>query len=183
VPPPISEDWVFYLAAVYVIVCALGVVVMRNVMHAALLLGACFFGVAGLYIMLHAQFLAVAQVMIYVGDVTVLILFALMLTRGVVRADLEKWGVPVVAGTLIAILSAVMLVTYITRAEQAFIPDFSPTPLQELTKSAGTYGIVAAFSQQMLTDYLLPFEVASGILLMALVGSIVLAKEEPTRDS
>nr|MDQ2731469.1 NADH-quinone oxidoreductase subunit J [Armatimonadota bacterium] len=80
VPPPITEDLIFYLVAALIIGMALVVVLIRNVIHAALALGTCFIGVAGLYVLLHAQFLAVAQVLVYVGDVTVLFLFAVMLT-------------------------------------------------------------------------------------------------------
>ena len=175
IPPPITASWVFYLIAAFVVVSAISVVVIRNVIHAALALGACFTGIAGIYVLLHAQFLAVAQVLVYVGDVTVLILFALMLTRGLNHASMESWGVPTAAGVAIAIAICALLVSYVSGAASYFLPGASVAPLQTL----GSYGIVLEFSKQMLTVYVLPFEVASGILLMALVGAIVIARDEP----
>lgn len=180
VPPPITADLIFYLVAAMIILMALVVVMIRNVIHAALALGTCFIGVAGVYVLLHAQFLAVAQVLVYVGDVTVLILFAIMLTRGV-RPNMERWGVPLGAGVGVGLLVAVMFISYLGSEAGRFSPMTQPSALQSL--KGGSYAIVSLFSQQMLTDYLLPFEVASGILLMALVGAIVLAREETPDDA
>ncbi|HET6383482.1 MAG TPA: NADH-quinone oxidoreductase subunit J [Armatimonadota bacterium] len=179
IPPPITADWVFWIVAIFILLTALGVVFIKNVIHAALALGACFFGIAAIYILLHAEFLAVAQVLVYVGDITVLILFALMLTRGIVRPYLEKWGAPVAAGVVIAVLLGGMFCRYLTTASSYLAPASKAAPLESLTR----YGIVLAFSRQLITDYLLPFEVASGILLMALVGAIVLAREERPDDA
>lgn len=178
IPPPITASWIFYLIAAFVVIAALSVVIIRNVIHAALALGACFTGVAGIYVLLHAQFLAVAQVLVYVGDVTVLILFALMLTRGLNQPTMESWGGPAAAGVIIGVLTCALLISYLAGAESYFTPSGGTTALQSL----GSYGIVLEFSKQMLTVYLLPFEVASGILLMALVGAIVIAREERAPD-
>jgi NADH-quinone oxidoreductase subunit J len=183
IPLPIDQAWVFYLVAAFILVCAVAVVAIPNVIHSALALGACFMGIAALYILLHAQFLAVAQVLIYVGDVTVLILFALMLTRGLTEPHLEKWGMPVAGGVLIGLLVAALSIDSIGEATRAAVNSFASRvpgiPLQTL----GSYGIVRVFSRQMLTTYLLPFEVASGILLMALVGAVVLAREDRPDDA
>ena len=178
IPLPISASWVFYIVAAMTVAFALAVVLLRNVIHSALALGACLFGVAHIYVLLHAQFLAVAQVLIYVGDITVLILFAVMLTRGVLRPHVERWGVPFPAGVAMALLLAAMICVYLVEAEPLF-----RYPSGQALQTLGSYGSVRAFSEQMLTTYLLPFEVASGILLMALVGAIILAREEHPRDA
>ncbi len=85
------------------------------------------------------------------------------------------------AGAGMALLLAVMFISYLVDEAQRFYPKAPPTSLQEIT--GGSYGIVSLFSQQMLMNYLLPFEVASGILLMALVGAIVIAREETPGDT
>jgi NADH:ubiquinone oxidoreductase subunit 6 (subunit J) len=180
-PPPITADWLFYIIAGFTLVAAFTCVLTPNVIHSALALGTCFFGVAAVYVLLHAQFLAVAQVLIYVGDITVLILFALMLTRGVVQTNLSKWGAPPEISAIVTIILACGMAIWLRSGAVAgaFLCRAPVRPIH----LRSTAEVVELLSQQMLINYLLPFEVASGILLMALVGAIVLAKEEHLHDA
>jgi NAD(P)H-quinone oxidoreductase subunit 6 len=151
-----------------VVLGALGVVLLPNIVYSAFLLGGVFLSVAGLYLLLNASFVAAAQVLVYVGAVNVLILFAIMLVNK--REDLSAIpGLAVrrllsglVCGGLFALLLRVALTT----------PWALPGPLpvgEEATIRIG---------EHLFSDYLLPFELASVLLLMAMIGAIVLARRD-----
>jgi NADH-quinone oxidoreductase subunit J len=161
----------FAVMAVFILGTALMVVTVRNIIHAALWLIACFFSVGALYVLLEAEFIGVVQVLVYVGAVSILILFAIMLTRdtsGVADRQLYRgWWVAVgVAGALFGLLIVPTLVT----TEWATVP---PPQAGEAVGIATAREIGTAFMR----EYLLPFEVASILLLVALIGAIVVAFE------
>lgn len=156
------------ILAVMMIGSALGVVLLSNIVYSAFLLGGVFVSIAGMYLLLNADFVAAAQVTIYVGAVNVLILFAIMLVNK--REDFpllpNAWVRPVVTGGvtlgLFALLSTMVLAT-------PWSFSTGPTP--------GNNSIVV-IGQHFFSDFLLPFELASILLLMAMVGAIVLARRE-----
>src|SRR5688500_18566554 len=122
-PPELIEPLVFYGAAGVVVLGALAVVFLPRIIHAALSLVLFFIGVAGNFILLHAEFVAAAQVIIYAGAITVLVLFAVMLTQGSQSPEsnpfnLQRWAAALVAGaTFAALLPAV------TRSEERRVGD------------------------------------------------------------
>lgn len=158
----------FGLLAVLVIGSALGVVLLSNIVYSAFLLGGVFISISGLYVLLNAGFVAAAQILIYVGAVNVLILFGIMLVnknqaftpvrRGWIRL-LATGGVCL---GLFALLSTVILGTPWQLSSELPVGD-------EATVLIG---------QHFFSDFLLPFELASVLLLMALVGAIILARRE-----
>ncbi|HEU4322436.1 MAG TPA: NADH-quinone oxidoreductase subunit J [Roseiflexaceae bacterium] len=160
----------FVVIAGLILTAAVLVVTVRNIIHAALWLIAAFFGVGALYLLMEAEFVAVVQVLIYVGAVSILILFAIMLTRqtdeGVRQLYKRWWAALLVAALLFGALIVPTLVTYPWRSAPAEAPGLAPI--------ASAQQIGVAFMQR----YLLPFEVASVVLLTALVGAIVIAFEE-----
>lgn len=156
----------FYFVAAVTIVCALGVALSQNVVYAAFALMGTLIGAAGLYAFLAADFVAVVQVLVYVGGILVLVLFAIMLTHQIsdVRVSNRSVGwLP--AGALVAAVGGAMALA-VSRAawKTADLPPPEPT----------TYAIGEAF----LGGYLLPFEVASLVLLTALIGAVVLSRKE-----
>lgn len=156
---------VFIIISVITLGAALAVVTSKNLFHSALFLILSFVGVAGLYVLLEAGFLAVVQIMIYVGAIAILIIFAIMLTRRLMAKDLvqrnAQWGISaLVAVLLFAVLSFVLL-----RVDW---------PVVEGDVSAESMSILG---QELMSTYALPFEVASVLLLVALVGSIIIARE------
>jgi NADH-quinone oxidoreductase subunit J len=156
----------FAVLVLFTIASAFVVVTSRNIVHAALALGFCFFGVAGFYLLLDAPFIAGAQVLIYVGAITVLILFAIMLTaRSVVREPRGSLEWKLVAGAVSMVFFAGVLLPTLRMVRWPI----SAAPLADSL----TY-----LTRGLLQDYLLPFEIASVLLLAALVGAVVLAKEE-----
>jgi len=158
---------VFYLLAGLAVVGAAGVAFSRNIIYSALALMASFFGVAGLYVMLYAEFVAGVQVLIYVGGVLVLTLFAVMLTQGIRDVEVSNRSVGrVVALVIVAGTFATMMQAY--RAASWHTTE----PGTEMASS--TYGVGDA----LLGPYVLPFEVASIVLLTVLVGAVVLSRKE-----
>lgn len=158
----------FVVLAAMMIGAALGVVLLDNIVYSAFLLGLVFISISGLYVLLNAGFVAAAQVLIYVGAVNVLILFGIMLVNkrqsfSLVRnAWLGRAITALVCIGLFALLGTMVLAT--------------PWALSSAA-SAGDEAIVV-IGQHFFSDFLLPFELASVLLLMALIGAIVLARRE-----
>ncbi|MEW5718468.1 MAG: NADH-quinone oxidoreductase subunit J [Chloroflexota bacterium] len=161
----------FYFLAVLAVIAALGVVVLRNPVYNALCLAVVFVSLAGLYVLLSAPFLAAAQVMIYAGAILILFVFVIMLLspgREPERGEM-KWQSP------LAVIFGVALVAQLALVIALAIPPSARgkyTP--ELIAQIGSTQAVGA---SLFTDFLLPFEITSLLLLVAIVGVIVLAKK------
>ena len=157
---------IFYLIAALAVGGALGVVLMRNTVYAALFLILNLLAVAGVYILLASEFLALVQVLIYGGAVTVLLLFALMLTR---VSDLPETMVGAqwpVAGLASALLAGLLIAT---GARTDWPGDASGQITRVPFNDLG---------DTLFRQWAVPFEVASLVLLVALVGAIILARQE-----
>jgi NADH:ubiquinone oxidoreductase subunit 6 (subunit J) len=156
----------FHLISFVAVVAALFVVTVRNIFHSALCLILAFFALAGLFILLEAEFVAVAQVLIYVGAITILILFGIMLThrltdKGVRQASEGRFI------SLIVVLVLGALISIVLRATRF------PVSSEEVAHPAIPY-----LGKLLMTQYLWPFEVVSVLLLVALVGAIVIAAKD-----
>jgi NADH:ubiquinone oxidoreductase subunit 6 (subunit J) len=159
-------QFVFLILAVAAIGSAIGVVASKNIFYSALFLILCLFVVAGFYVLLEAPFLAAVQVLIYVGAIAVLIIFSLMLTEKLMSKETSAWNEQWWVALVVAVcLAAVLLYVVVTANWQ--VSD-APT----ITDA------IAALGKTLMGTYVLPFEVASVLLLMALIGSIVIAREE-----
>ena len=160
-------DLIFYLFAVMTVAGAAGCAFSRNIIYSAWSLLFAFMGVAGLYVFLGADFPAVAQVLIYIGGILVLILFAIMLTKQIGEdPKLTNTHVGFPAGIALA------LVTVATLAYTAIMAPWKVVAERSWEPTASRLGIA------FLTDYLLPFEIASVVLLAALIGAVVIARKE-----
>ena len=155
---------IFWSFAALMIGSALVVVVGRNLVRSAFALLATFFSAAVFYAMLGADFLAAAQVLIYVGGILTLILFGVMLTNRIYNLNLSTKTFQVVPGALVATAIFVILTTVILRTpwSQASLIEEGPT-----TERIGT---------ALMTEYVLPFEIASVLLLIALLGAAMLVR-------
>jgi len=158
----------FGILAVMMIGAALGVVLSSSIVYSAFLLGGVFISMAGLYLLLNADFVAAAQILVYVGAVNVLILFAIMLVNKrqdfapVSSAGVRKVLTAVVSLGLFALLSTMVLAT----------------PWAYSTTTVAGESSILLIGQHFFSDFLLPFELASVLLLMAMVGAIILARRE-----
>ena len=164
----LGEQVAFWSLAALTLIPALFVVRARNLVHAGYALFPCLVGIAGMFALLEAHFLFVAQLLVYAGAILVLILFALMLTRDVMNPTEPQTNR---TGFLAALLCAVggLFSTYALATQPWTLSAIRPAPAAEQTVALG---------QSLIGIYALPFEVASLLLLAALVGSIVLAKSE-----
>lgn len=163
-----GADIVFVLLGVVCLAGGVLVVTSRNVIHAALWLVVCFGGLAGCYLVLTAEFVAWVQVLIYIGAVVVLMLFGAMLTRAPVgpAQDLDSRNRPV--ATVAGLASAGVLVTLVVSAFRGAYVDVHHAQV-------GDGHVVGA---ALFRFFVLPFEVASVLLLSALVGAIVLTRQD-----
>ncbi len=159
-------DVLFYLIAGFTIVSAAGVAFSRNIIYSTFSLMGAFMGVAGLYVFLAADFVAVIQVLIYVGGILVLMIFAVMLTHRISDVRISNRSVARLPSLfIIAGIAGVMIKTVLsTNWHRVAVGTPAPT----------TYAIGNGF----LNEYILPFELASVVLLAALIGAVVLSRKE-----
>jgi len=156
----------FWILAAVGVLAALGVVLLRNVFRAALSLVLCFLTVAGLYVTLSADFLAAAQILIYVGAISVLIILAIMMTREFQRGSPpNKLRIP---AFIVAVLFLVVLVFSVTSTpwQISSTPPLMPTTAALATRLLGEGG------------FMLPVGIAGVLLLSAILGAVVLAREK-----
>ena len=162
------EEVIFYFVAVVTVLGALGVVLTRNVVHSALFLILALLAVAGVFILLSAEFLAIVQILIYGGAVTILILFVMMLTR-VRDMPSAGGGLDGPQRPFAALAAGAFLVLSVLAALSSDWPGetdkITVVPFREM-------------GEALFRDWAVPFEVASLVLLVALIGAIVLARGE-----
>jgi NADH-quinone oxidoreductase subunit J len=159
-------DIIFWFFAAVTLGSAAVVVFSRNIIYSAFSLLFTFFGVAGIYVLLSADFIAITQLLVYVGGILVLLVFGVMLTNKVVSVEMKTGTLQVMPASVVVALAAGTLcgVFYVT--DWRVIPSSNALPT-----TAGELG------KMMMTTYLLPFEVASVVLLVALVGAAMIARK------
>lgn len=161
---PDMSALVFWLLAAIIIASALAVVLLKNIVHSALYLVLTFVGVAGLYVLLNAEFLAAVQLLVYAGAVAILIVFAVMLTRrGDIRAS-NLLNVNYLAAAVVSL--ALFIVITMATGRMAWMA----TPGQAPASNVG------AIADAFLGRFAIPFEIAAVLLLVAMVGAILLAR-------
>jgi NADH:ubiquinone oxidoreductase subunit 6 (subunit J) len=159
-------DLLFYFLSALVLICALVVVYSRNIVHSAFSLLGTFAGVAGLYGLCTANFLAAVQILVYVGGVLIIILFAIMLTRNIQDVKISNpLRRPVLASMMgIGVASLLILVA-------VGIP-------RSLQSGAGAPITVSHIGDALLDRYLILFEILSLLLLAALLGAVMIVRKE-----
>jgi NADH-quinone oxidoreductase subunit J len=157
--------WVFAVFALLTVVSAFLVVFSRNIVHAGFSLLFTLFGVAGLYAVLGADFLAITQVVVYIGGILVLVLFTVMMTR-IPSGKIRRRGLDLyVPAGLFALVLFALLYRVVT---STVWPVREPEAAQATTAEIGT---------NFMTSYIFPFEYASLLLLVAMVGAALLIRE------
>jgi NADH-quinone oxidoreductase subunit J len=159
----------FYALAALGLFAALMVVTRKNPVHAAMFLVFAFFCVAGIYVTLSAEFIAAVQVLVYAGGIVVLFLFVIMLVP--LRAGLAP--LPVRRGA-----AALLLAALVAGAFMVFFQRARDSEVSRLTPDLSTLGQIEVVGDALYTRYLLPFEVASVLLLVAMIGAVVLARRQ-----
>jgi NADH-quinone oxidoreductase subunit J len=174
-------------------------VLVKNIVHAAFSLLFTFLGVAGIYVLLNADFLAVTQIMVYVGGILVLMIFGVMLTNRVTDINIKAGAASRIPAALLVIVLgsilgfAALTTKWTTHSDQPWnnTQQWSGSVYERIEnaqhktvddKTKGSVGTAEEIGKLMLTDHLLPFEVISVLLLVALVGAAMLARKHPTND-
>jgi len=158
---------VFWILAAVILISGFLVVSLKNIFHCAIFLVVCLSAVAGIYILLEAEFLAAAQVLIYVGAVSVLMIFAVMLTSNLSSRKIVQTNENAVVAFFVCLSFA--LGAYIL---------IRGTDVWRFAKAALPADNVLTIGKLLMTKFMLPFEVVSVLLLAALIGAIVLARGE-----
>lgn len=156
---------IFWILATITVASALAVVLLSNIVHSALYLVLTFIGVAGIYVLLEAEFLAAVQVLVYAGAVAVLLIFGVMLTR---RGDIRKSN-PFhsyhAAGGVVSLALFILVILALGRSPWSVQPAYGPQ------------NTVGAIAEAFLGPWVLPFEIAAVLLLVGIIGAILLARE------
>ncbi|HRF49477.1 MAG TPA: NADH-quinone oxidoreductase subunit J [Anaerolineales bacterium] len=191
---PDASQIVFGLTALLIVVSALFVVTARNLVHAALWLIATFAGMAVLFVLLNAGFLALVQVVVYIGAISILIIFAIMLTRRVMQDTGPQtnanwyWGAVVAGLVFVGSLVLLSLPNALTPGGASVVPGFSQAPPvipPEFANAADFNTATLANLGLALSSpdhYLLPLLLVGALLAVAMVGSINIARDDKERE-
>lgn len=168
-----AQSIAFFIFSVLVLGGAIGVVTSRNLIHGALYLIVSLFGGAGFFVLLSAPFLAAVQVLVYIGAIAILIIFAVMLTRSMTQLrELvnAQWWLSAIVGIALFVLLAVAVILPVWGVD-------GTNPNQPVSDDIATIqdlGVALVDGNQ----YVLPFEVASVLLTAAMIGAIVVARDD-----
>jgi len=161
------EKYIFFVLSGLAIFSAIMVLVSRKPIHSLLYLILCFFAIAGHYLMLNAQFLAVVHIIVYAGAIMVLFLFTLMLLNLNISEELNK----TIVAQILAVVSGGLLLLSLIGVLKGIGPG---SPLQSATQ----IGIAKNIGKVLFSQYMFPFEAASLLFLTAMVGAVMMVKSE-----
>jgi len=163
------DDLLFLTLAAMMIVSALAVVLMRDIIRSGLAMIICFASLAGLYVMAGAPLVAAAQVLVYIGAISVLVLFAIMLTQTKAAPRALVFQTQVVPAAVAAVILALLITLTVISTDWPTVVARQWTNTTELART-------------LFADFTLPFEVVSVLLLAAVIGAVFLAKRERGED-
>jgi len=166
----IVVDLAFFVLSIIVLVGAIGVVTTKSVFRAGVMLIGSFLGAAGIFILLRAEFIGVVQILIYVGAISVLLLFGTLMTRDVEYASLTN-NKKVPAIVICAILLAVFIFVIVT----------SQLDIQNLSNGHGNDSYINAIpflAELLMNEFVVVFEIVSVLLLTAMIGGLMLVREK-----
>ena len=159
------DDLLFLALAAVMVGAGILVVTMRDIIRCGLAMIVCFGALAGLYVLAGAPFVAGAQVLVYIGAISVLVLFAIMLTQTKAGPSALVFQTQSAAAAIAAVILAILIALTVTATDWGGVAKVLPTGTAELAKT-------------LFSDFVLPFEVVSVLLLAAVVGGVFIAKRE-----
>lgn len=163
-----TNQYLFFALAGLSVFSALMVLFSKSPVYSALWLIVCFFTVAGHYVMLNAQFLAIVHIIVYAGAIMVLFLFTVMLLNLNKESEPQK---PLLLKVAAVCSGGILFLVLVAALSAETILPYSLPP-------SGSAGLVESVGRKLYTDYLLPFEVSSILFLSAMTGAVILAKKE-----
>jgi NADH-quinone oxidoreductase subunit J len=166
--PPVATTFFFYLLSGLAILSGVLVITRKNPVHSALALIFTLLCVAGLYLMLYAPFVAGVQIILYVGGIMVLFLFVIMLVNLERSEKVKQFNQQWIAGALAAVALGALFISIYVKGQALFSQPVLQMPETENTQRVG---------QMLYSAYMFPFEIASLLLLVAIIGAVVMAKK------
>jgi len=164
----------FYIISLAILACAVMLLNFRKVVYMALAIGGVFIGCSAIYMLLGAEFVGIAQILIYAGAITILILFAIMLTNHEAIESPDTWNLKrIVTAVGAALLGIVLLLTI--RSTHWPVPDAK-------VNVNGSNSNAVAIGIGLFRAYTIPFEIVSLLLIVALVGAVILAQERKEEE-
>lgn len=160
---------IFYLMSFLIVAAAVLMVTSRNIFHSALYLASVLFGVAGIFVLLNSYFIAGIQVLIYIGAVVVLTIFVINLTRKITGTEIPQFNKQIIPSLIVTLIAVVLIILAILKTNW-----FKRIQGGTIASVDNT----ALIGRQFLTDFIIPFEVVSVLLLAALIGAIVLVARD-----
>lgn len=167
----------FYILSAVTLATAFLTIISKNPIHSAIYLVICFFSIAGHYLMFNAQFLAIVHIIVYAGAIMVLFLFTIMLMNLNKEDEPHKPLITKLAATISFCLVALVLIAAFIKAQQSVAPEYFT--------SGEDYQSIKKLGQVLLDDkegFMVPFEFASILLLVAMIGAVLLSKKEKQMD-
>lgn len=159
----------FYILAAVTLATAILTIISKNPIHSAIYLVICFFSIAGHYLLFNAQFLAIVHIIVYSGAIMVLFLFTIMLMNLNKEDEKNKPMLTSVAAVVSFCVFALVLIAVFVKAQPEMI---------EYATSGEDYQSIKVLGQVLLNEYMVPFETASVLLLVSMVGAVLLSKKE-----
>ena len=160
---------IFYFLAAITLATAFLTIYSKNPIHSAIYLVICFFSIAGHYLLLNAQFLAIVHIIVYSGAIMILFLFTIMLMNLNKEDEVHKPRINRIGAITVFVLLCAILITIF----------FNSSPVSEISESTGEdYQSIKVLGKILLNEYMVPFEYASILLLVAMIGSVLLSKKE-----
>lgn len=167
------ETIIFYILSAVTLGTALMTVLSRNPIHSAVYMIVCFFSIAGHYLLLNAQFLAVVHIIVYTGSVMILLLFTLMLLNLSEKHERSKATISKIIAVTTSCIMALVLLAALLKAEPQ---------LEKYSENGVDFQSVKVLGRVLFTDYLVPFEFASVMLLLAMIGVVMISKKDLNKD-
>ena len=159
----------FYILSAITLATAFLTILSKNPIHSAIYLVLCFFSIAGHYLMFNAQFLAIVHIIVYSGAIMILMLFTIMLMNLNKEDEQNKSALTRIAAVLSFCLVAFVLLATFIKAQPV---------INEYKVSGQDYQSIKVLGQVLLNEYMVPFEFASVILLVSMIGAVLLSKKE-----
>lgn len=177
-----QPHWWFFAMSFVVVASGIGTVIARNLLHAAFFLALCCIGVAGIFILLDAEFLAAVQVLVYAGGIVILIIFAIMLSESITGKKAITHNKQSITALAVAVMMGIVMILilfynrdgyFVALDRWAVSPDRNPFPNISNSQMIG---------RSLMSTYTLAFWIASIILTIAMIGSMILARKEDEED-
>jgi NADH-quinone oxidoreductase subunit J len=161
---------IFYILAAITLSTAFLTIYSKNPIHSAIYLVICFFSIAGHYLLFNAQFLAIVHVIVYSGAIMILFLFTIMLMNLNKEDEVHKPRITRLGAIVVFCLLSIVLITIFVNSKSSIGYDVSGEDYQSIKK----------LGKVLLNEYMVPFEFASILLLVAMIGTVLLSKKENT---